>query len=476
MNYSTLSELRKDIDSGAKSVVDVVDFHLGQIAEKNADLNIFLEVYDEEARKRAAQVDQKISEGSAGRLAGMVIAIKDNLCYKDHKVSASSVILEGFESLFSATAIERLLEEDAIIIGRTNCDEFAMGSSNENSAFGSVKNPLDPTCVPGGSSGGSASAVAANMCQLALGTDTGGSIRQPASFTGLVGYKPTYGRVSRHGLIAYASSFDQIGPLAKSVEDAALVTEIMAGPDDYDSTLSQKPVECMTGLEEPSKKLKIAYIEDCLTREGLDSEIKAHIEQAIEVLKAEGHVVEPVSFPYLDYLVPIYYILTTAEASSNLARFDGVHSGYRAEDVTDLESVYKKSRSEGFGTEVKRRIMLGTFVLSSGYYDAFFGKGQKARRFVQQKTDEILEEYDFVLTPTSPHTAFKKDLEYTDPTVMYLEDIFTVQANITGNPAISIPTGKHTNGLPFSVQLMNKRFADAELFAMAKYLDGLLRK
>ncbi|GAB5556020.1 MAG: Asp-tRNA(Asn)/Glu-tRNA(Gln) amidotransferase subunit GatA [Schleiferiaceae bacterium] len=476
MNYSSLSELRRDIDAGNLSVADVVDFHLSQIAEKNSDINAFLEVYDEEARALATEVDRKIAEGTAGRLAGMVIAIKDNLCYQGHGVSASSKILENFESLFSSTVVERILAEDAVIIGRTNCDEFAMGSSNENSAFGSVKNPLDTSKVPGGSSGGSAAAVAANMCQVALGTDTGGSIRQPASFTGLVGHKPTYGRVSRHGVIAYASSFDQVGPLAKSVEDAALVTEVMSGADSYDSTLSQKPVEDMTHMSAPTKKLKIAYIEDCLTREGLDPEVKAHVEQTIEKLKAEGHEVSPVSFPYLDYLVPIYYILTTAEASSNLARYDGVHAGYRADDVTDLESVYKKSRSEGFGTEVKRRIMLGTFVLSSGYYDAFFGKGQKARRFVQEKTDEILNEFDFILTPTSPHTAFERDLEYADPTVMYLEDIFTVQANITGNPAISIPTGTHTNGLPFGVQLMNQRFGDGDLFGMAKYVEGLMAK
>ncbi len=474
MNYSSYSDLKKDLTSGTISVAQVVDFHLQTIAEKNDDLNVFLEVYTEEARQRAVEVDAKIKAGQAGKLAGMVVAIKDNLCYKDHVVSASSKILENFTSLFSATAVERLLEEDAIIIGRTNCDEFAMGSSNENSAFGSVKNPLDPTKVPGGSSGGSASAVAANMCHVALGTDTGGSIRQPASFTGLVGYKPTYGRVSRHGLIAYASSFDQIGPLAKSVADAALVTEVISGPDAYDSTVSQRPTEDFSSLEAPTEKKKIAYLQDCLERPGLDPEVKAHMEMAIEKLKAEGHVVEPVSFPYLDYLVPIYYIITTAEASSNLARFDGVHSGFRAEGVSDLESVYKLSRTEGFGPEVQRRIMLGTFVLSSGYYDAFFGKGQKARRFIQEKTDEILSHYDFIMTPTSPHTAFELDQEYSDPTVMYLEDIFTVQANITGSPAISIPTGTHTNGLPFGIQLMNKRFDDKELFAFAEQVSKTL--
>ncbi|HEY0029341.1 MAG TPA: amidase family protein, partial [Bacteroidia bacterium] len=347
----------------------------------------------------------------------------------------------------------------------------AMGSSNENSAFGNVLNPLDPKRVPGGSSGGSVAAVAANMCIAALGTDTGGSIRQPASFCGVVGYKPTYGRVSRYGAIAYASSFDQIGPITKTVEDAALIMEVMAGKDEYDSTVSSRPVpEYSQALGKKPSSLRIAYLKDCLENEGLNPEIKARIFGIIEKLKAQGHTVEAVDFPYLDYLVPTYYVLTTAEASSNLARFDGINFGYRSKNATDLESVYKKSRSEGFGAEVKRRIMLGTFVLSSGYYDAYYSKGQKVRRLIQNKTNEILSNYDFIILPTTPGTAFEFGQKSADPIAMYLEDIFTVQANITGLPAISLPMGKHSNGLPFGVQLIGKNFADAELLAVSSYL------
>ena len=421
--------------------------------------------------EKAKLVDEKLKSKTAGRLAGMVIALKDNLCYKGHKVSASSKILEGFESLYNATVVERLLAEDAIIIGRCNCDEFAMGSSNENSAYGNVLNPLDIKRVPGGSSGGSAAAVAANMCIAALGTDTGGSIRQPASFCGVVGYKPSYGRVSRYGAIAYASSFDQIGPLTKTVEDAALIMEVIAGKDEYDSTASSKPVTPYSKeLKKTPAKLRIAYIKDCLENEGLNPEIKNRINDVISKLKAAGHTVEAVDFPYLDYLVPTYYVLTTAEASSNLARFDGINFGYRSKNATDLESTYKKSRTEGFGVEVKRRIMLGTFVLSSGYYDAYYSKGQKVRRVIQNKTNEILEKYDFIILPTTPGTAFEFGQKSADPIAMYLEDIFTVQANITGLPAISLPMGKHSNGLPFGLQVIGKNFADAEVFAFSDYL------
>ncbi|MDX5326323.1 MAG: Asp-tRNA(Asn)/Glu-tRNA(Gln) amidotransferase subunit GatA [Bacteroidota bacterium] len=472
MNYNSLSAIHEDVKAGKTRFIDIVNHHLERI-ESNKDLNVFLEVYAGEARQRATVIDQKIKHGTAGKLAGMVVAIKDNICYKDHVVSAGSKILENFQSLFSATVVERLLAEDAIIIGRTNCDEFAMGSSNETSYYGPVKNPLDPTRTPGGSSGGSAAAVAAGMCQLALGSDTGGSIRQPASFCGIYGYKPTYGMVSRWGLIAYASSFDQIGPLGKSAEDIARVMEVIAGPDEYDSTLSQKPVPNFTEAISRKGTKRIAYLKDCLEAKGLDPEVKAHMEEMIEKLRNAGHTVEPVEFPYLDYLVPIYYVITTAEASSNLARFDGIHYGYRSENATDLESTYKLSRSEGFGTEVQRRIMLGTFVLSSGYYDAYFGKGQKARRFILNKTREIFADYDLILSPTSPHTAFPLDQEYPDPTVMYLEDIFTVQANICGTPAVSIPTGTHSNGLPFGVQLMADSFQDEMLMSFADELSSL---
>jgi aspartyl-tRNA(Asn)/glutamyl-tRNA(Gln) amidotransferase subunit A len=368
--YNSFAEVQSDLENNAISCFELTKAYIDRI-NANKNLNVFLEVFEESALKKAEETDEKIKNKTAGKLAGMVIALKDNLCYKGHQVSASSKILEGFESLYNATVVERLLAEDAIIIGRCNCDEFAMGSSNENSSFGNVLNPLDIKRVPGGSSGGSTAAVTANLCLAALGTDTGGSIRQPASFCGVVGLKPTYGRVSRYGAIAYASSFDQIGPITKTIEDAALILEVMAGKDEYDSTASSKSVPAYSKeINKETSKVRVAYLKDCLESEGLNPEIKSRINEIISKLKSAGHVVEAVDFPYLDYLVPSYYVLTTAEASSNLARYDGITYGYRSSNATDLESTYKKSRSEGFGTEVKRRIMLGTFVLSAGYYDA----------------------------------------------------------------------------------------------------------
>jgi aspartyl-tRNA(Asn)/glutamyl-tRNA(Gln) amidotransferase subunit A len=468
--YSSLSEVQTDLFNNKISCTELVRSYIQRI-ESNKNLNIFLEVFEISALEKARSVDEKLKSKTSGKLAGMVIALKDNLCYKNHNVSASSKILEGFESLYSATVVERLLAEDAIIIGRCNCDEFAMGSSNENSAFGNVLNPLDNTRVPGGSSGGAAAAVAANLCLAALGTDTGGSIRQPASFCGVVGLKPTYGRVSRYGAIAYASSFDQIGPLTKNIEDTALIMEVMSGKDEYDSTASSSSVPAYSKeLNKSGSKIRIAYLKDCLEKEGLDPEIKSRMYEIISKLKAAGHTIEAVDFPYLDYLVPTYYVLTTAEASSNLARYDGINYGYRSKNATDLESTYKKSRTEGFGTEVKRRIMLGTFVLSAGYYDAYYSKGQRVRRLLQNKTNKILSNYDLILLPTTPGTAFKFGQNSADPIAMYLEDIFTVLSNITGLPSISLPIGKHTNGLPFGVQLIGKSFAEANLLSFSKYL------
>jgi aspartyl-tRNA(Asn)/glutamyl-tRNA(Gln) amidotransferase subunit A len=471
LSYSSIAAIHEALRSNETSCLSLTQEYLKRIEEKK-HLNAYLEVFTESALAKAKEVDEKLKNNKAGKLAGVIIGIKDNICYKNHKVSASSKILESFESLFSATVVERLLAEDAIIIGRLNCDEFAMGSSNENSAYGNVLNPLNEKCVPGGSSGGSTAAVAADLCHVALGSDTGGSIRQPASFCGVVGLKPTYGRVSRWGLIAYASSFDQIGPLTKNVEDAALIMEIMAGKDEYDSTASSKPVAAYSQNINSYKerKVKIAYINDCLNNDGLNPEIKSFFSNYIEKLKAEGHTVEGVDFPYLDFLVPAYYVLTTAEASSNLSRFDGVHYGYRSPNATDLESTYKKSRSEGFGKEVKRRIMLGTFVLSSGYYDAYYSKAQKVRRILQDKTKEILSDYDFILLPSTPGTAFEFGQKSADPVAMYLEDIFTVQANLTGVPAISLPLGKHSNGMPFGVQLMANMFEEEKLLAFSNEL------
>ncbi|MXV51749.1 Asp-tRNA(Asn)/Glu-tRNA(Gln) amidotransferase subunit GatA [Pedobacter sp. HMF7647] len=467
--YTTLSEIRQDIDAGELELTSLVEHYLQRIEEEK-HLNAFVEVFGEEARQEAARITEKIAAGSAGRLAGMVIGIKDIICYKSHGVSVGSKILENYKSIFSSTVVERLLAEDAIIIGRLNCDEFAMGGSNENSFYGPVKNYVDNTKVAGGSSGGSAVAVQAGLCLAALGTDTGGSVRQPAAFCGVVGVKPTYGRVSRHGIVAYASSFDQVGPLANSVEDAALILEIIAGPDEYDSTVSLKPVPSYSGNLKSSGKKKIAILSEVLEAEGLDPEIKQLTENTIARLKGDGHTVEAVSFPYLEYVVPTYYILTTAEASSNLARYDGVHYGYRSPNATDLESTYKKSRTEGFGAEVKRRIMIGTFVLSAGYYDSFYGKAQKVRQLIRAKTDEILSKYDFILMPTTPTPAFGIGEKMSDPVVMYLADIFTVQASLAGIPAVSLPLGNNSNNLPLGIQFLGKRFGEGDLLAFSKYI------
>lgn len=468
-NFSSLSEIQASLSEGSVSCKSLVSYYLDRI-ENHKDLNIYLEVFSEEAQTQAQKVDLKLQQGTAGRLAGMVIALKDNICYKGHRVSASSKILEGFESLYSATVVERLLAEDAIIIGRLNCDEFAMGSSNENSAYGPVKNPHNSSKVAGGSSGGSAAAVAADLCQVALGSDTGGSIRQPAAFCGVVGLKPTYARVSRFGLIAYASSFDQIGPLTKSIEDAAIVTEIIAGIDENDSTSSSVSVSNFSNLEGSVEKKHIAYFKEYIDTPGLDPEIKENFLQLIESLRAEGHTVEEQSFSHLDVIIPTYYILTTAEASSNLARFDGVHFGYRSPNAHDLESTYKMSRTEGFGEEVKLRIMLGTFVLSSGYYDAYYTKAQKVRRLIQERTKAVFEQFEFILMPTTPNTAFDIGLKNEDPTIAYLEDIYTVHANLAGVPAISLPLWKSKKNMPIGIQLMAPAFKEQDLLTFSKYL------
>ena len=465
-SFLNIEKLKADLKSGLTTCKDLTEQAIKQISE-NHRLNAFLEVFESSALAQALVIDEKIKSGTEGKLAGVIVGLKDNICYKGHKVSASSKILEGFESLYSATVVERLIAEDAIIIGRLNCDEFAMGSSNENSAYGNVLNPLNNSCVPGGSSGGAAAAVASGLCHVSLGSDTGGSIRQPASFTGTVGLKPTYGRVSRYGLIAYASSFDQIGPITKTVQDAALVLEVISGKDKHDNTCSSEKVESYSSQIHEIKKYKIAYIKECVEAEGIDSEVKQIILNQIETLKSLGHSVEAISFPYLDYLVPTYYVLTTAEASSNLSRFSGIHYGHRTQITSDLENTYKKSRSEGFGKEVKRRIMLGTFVLSSGYYDAYYSKGQKVRRIIHEKTKDIFKTFDFILTPSTPGTAFEFGKNSADPIKMYLEDIFTVQANIAGIPAISVPCGNHSNGLPVGLQLMCNYFEESKLLNLA---------
>lgn len=467
---STIHDYHDKLMNGTLSCVQTVQFYLQKIEEKK-HLNAFVEVYEQEALDRASQLDLIQKQGKyIGKLHGVVIGIKDVICYKDHQVSAASKILSGFTSLFSSTAVERLLAEGAIIIGNLNCDEFAMGSTNENSSYGKVLNSLDETRVPGGSSGGSAVAVQAGLCMAALGSDTGGSVRQPADFCGIVGFKPTYGLISRYGLIAYASSFDQIGILATNIPDVALVLEVISGPDEYDSTAAQKEPEIYSSKLDTDKiqKYRFTYFEDALFHPSLDSEIRGQILLSIDKLKSEGHFVQPVQFELMDYLVSTYYVLTTAEASTNLSRFDGVKYGYRSKsDYLDLTDFYKNTRSEGFGKEVKRRIMLGTFVLSTGYYDAYFTKAQQIRNLISAKLSLIFNDFDFILMPNSPTTAFKIGEKTEDPVSMYLADIYTVMANLVGIPAISIPLYKHSNGMPFGLQIMSNQFNELALLRFA---------
>ncbi|HMQ75086.1 MAG TPA: Asp-tRNA(Asn)/Glu-tRNA(Gln) amidotransferase subunit GatA [Flavobacteriales bacterium] len=462
----TLREAREAMAAGA-TVRALAEAALAE-ARRQAHLNAFLELFEESALAQADRVDAAVRAGTAGPLAGLMLSIKDNICYKDHRVGASSRILEGFTSLYSATVVERLLAAGAVIIGRTNCDEFAMGSSNENSAYGAVANPLDPKRVPGGSSGGAAASVAAGIVHAALGSDTGGSIRQPASFTGTVGLKPTYGRVSRYGLIAFASSFDQIGPFARTVEDATAVYNAMAGQDPLDSTTSSRPAPPIT-LSDPGP-LRIAYYRECVERPGVAPAVREAMTALVERLQAEGHTVEPAELPLLDHQVPTYYIIATAEASSNLARFDGIHYGHRSMAAQGVEETYRLSRSEGFGPEVQRRILLGTFVLSAGYYDAYYAQAQRVRRLIRDATLRTLTDHDLILLPTCPITAFEQGALSADPIAMYLQDIFTVQANLAGNPAISVPLGTDAGGLPFGAQLMAAPFGEEVLLRAASHL------
>ncbi|MEM6877896.1 MAG: Asp-tRNA(Asn)/Glu-tRNA(Gln) amidotransferase subunit GatA, partial [Bacteroidota bacterium] len=429
-------QLQAALSTGETTALQVVESYLAKV-EETSDLNIYVEVFAEEARAKARHQDEARLAGKAlGRMAGVVLSIKDVLCYSGHKVSAASKILDGFVSPYTGTALQRLLDEDAIIIGRTNCDEFAMGSGNENSYYGPTLNAADPTRVPGGSSGGAAVSVQAETCQMAVGSSTGGSVRQPASFCGLYGFKPTYGRISRHGLIAYGSSFDQIGLIANNPADIALGIEIMAGPDQWDATAPDLPVPQLTKAEGP-KSAKIAYFPQLLNSSRLDPSLSESIEEAKTRFIDAGHQVEPVEFDLFDYVVPAYYVLTTAEASSNLSRYDGMRYGYRSPNGTDLDSTYKLSRTEGFGTEVQRRIMLGTFVLSSGYYDAYYNKAQRARRLISERLEAILSKHDFILMPVSPSLPWKIGEQVDDPVANYLADVYTVLANLAGLPAVA---------------------------------------
>ncbi|MEQ1798020.1 MAG: Asp-tRNA(Asn)/Glu-tRNA(Gln) amidotransferase subunit GatA [Lacibacter sp.] len=468
--FATIKDYHESLLTNKTSCKEAVDYYLSQI-KLHKGLNALVHCFDEEAKQRAAQLDEQRKAGkTTGKLHGVVFTIKDVIAFKQHPVSAASKILKGFHSIFNSTAVERLLAEDAIIIGTNNCDEFAMGSSNENSSYGAVKNLIDQERVPGGSSGGSAVAVQANLCMISLGSDTGGSVRQPADFCGVVGMKPSYGRISRHGLIAYGSSFDQIGALANSVEDVALVLSVIAGADDFDSTVSSLPVpDYAAELNQPkTTKPVLGYFKQTLEHEGLDAEIKSAHVNLISQLKKDGYEVKELDFDLIDYIVPAYYILTTAEASSNLSRFDGVRYGPQSTPVKEeLTEFYSANRSDGFGKEVQRRIMLGTFVLSAGYYDAYYTKAQQVRRKLYNETKLVFNEVDVLLMPVSPSTAFKIGEKSSNPIEMYLADIYTVYANLVGIPAISIPLFQHSNGLPFGLQLMTKHFDELSLLRLS---------
>jgi aspartyl-tRNA(Asn)/glutamyl-tRNA(Gln) amidotransferase subunit A len=465
------TSLRTRLQSGETTCVKITEDYL-QAIERQRHLNAFLEVYSGRALERARKIDRRLGEGSAGPLAGMVMAVKDLICMEGERVTCGSHMLEQFTSPYDATVVKKLEEADAIIIGKTNMDEFAMGSSTENSAFGPVLNSVDETRVPGGSSGGSAVAVAAGLATTSLGSDTGGSIRQPASFCGVVGLKPTYGRVSRFGLVAFASSFDQIGPFGRSVKDVASVLSVIAGHDPNDSTSVEMPVpayhEMLSG---DVKGLKIGLPKEYFTS-ALDNEIAGAIMRKVDVLRAYGAEVMEVSLPRTDYTIATYYILTTAEASSNLARYDGARYGKRAEQVKDLIDMYTRSRSEGFGDEVKRRIMLGTYVLSSGYYDAYYLKAQKVRRLIKEDFDSVFREVDCLITPASPTTAFRLKEKLDDPLTMYLSDIYTVSANLAGIPGISVPCGTDHQKLPIGLQILGKHFDEETILRVADFLEN----
>jgi len=468
----TFDQIRHDLAGGTATVESITREYLAAI-EHQSGLNAFLSVFPEKALAQAREIDRKRSAGTAGPLAGMVVSIKDVICVKDERVTCGSNILKDFVSLYDATVVDRLRKADAVLIGKCNMDEFAMGSSTENSAFGRVRLPQDESRVPGGSSGGSAVSVRAGMSTASLGSDTGGSIRQPASFSGVVGLKPTYGRVSRYGLVAFASSFDTIGPLALTVRDAARVLHVIAGYDPNDSTSANVPVpDYASALIKDVKGLRIGVPVEYYGP-GLNDEVRSAVEKQIDVLRSSGAVVKKVTLPHTEYTIATYYILATAEASSNLARYDGARYGYRGQGVKDLPDMYVKSRSRGFGAEVKRRIMLGTYVLSAGYYDAYYRKGQKVRRLIKQDFDRAFAEVDCLITPTSPTTAFRAGEKVEDPLAMYLSDVYTTSANLAGIPGLSLPCGQDGQGLPIGVQILGKQFDESTVLRVADLLESV---
>jgi aspartyl-tRNA(Asn)/glutamyl-tRNA(Gln) amidotransferase subunit A len=462
----TIKNLRESITRRETTARATVAAALDRAEQSNEALNAFLEIDREGALKRAGALDSQTASPSTS-LAGVPIAVKDNICVRGLQVSCGSRILGSYHPPYNSTAVERLQNAGAVVIGKTNCDEFAMGSSNENSAFGTVKNPWDVTRVPGGSSGGSAAAVAAGIVPVALGSDTGGSVRQPAALCGVIGVKPTYGRVSRYGLVAFGSSLDQIGVLARSVYDAALVLETIAGRDVHDATTAEVPVPAYTvDMQNGVDGLRVG-VSRALLGEGLDDEVRTAIEKAIIAYRDLGAEIVEVELPHAQYAIAVYYIIATAEASSNLARYDGVRYGFRAEEAPALRDMYRKTREEGFGPEVKRRIMLGTYVLSAGYYDAYYLKAQKVRTLLRQDFLKAFEKCDAVLTPTTPTPAFKFGDKVDDPLAMYLNDIYTVTANLAGIPGISVPCGLSSQGLPMGLQLLGPYWSEGLLFRLA---------
>lgn len=508
MSFSNFSQIQRALNAGETSLPEIVQEYIENIEQKNGEVNAVITYDEEEALKTAQEIQDRMTDDSAGPLAGMVVGVKDLICEKGKQTTCASNILSDFESVYDATVIERLRNDDAILLGRLNMDEFAMGSSNENSIYGPARNPADTSKVPGGSSGGSAAAVASQFCTASLGSDTGGSIRQPASYCGVVGLKPTYGRVSRYGLVAFASSFDCIGPLANTVEDAASLLETIAGSDPNDNTSSSRAVpDYRRFVRETESNIRIGVPEEYFG-EGLDDEIRDGIQAKLKALEETGAELVPIHLPHMKYGVATYYILATAEASSNLARYDGIRYGHRADidevekelgqekealkeqitlaegeekvklaaELENLDSplirLYKKSRTEGFGPEVKRRILLGTYVLSAGYYDAYYAKAQKVRRLIKQDFTEAFKDVDVIVSPTAPTTAFDIGSK-NNPVQMYLNDIYTISANLAGICGISVPAGTDKDGLPYGMQFMADTFQEGKLFNAARLVEQL---
>jgi len=465
---ATATDVRAAFVEGATTAVAICETALRRIASSNERLGAMLTVDGERALSRAAELDRRADRRAIGPLAAVPVAIKDNICTEGVRTTAGSRVLAAFVPPYSATVVTRLERAGAVVVGKTNCDEFAMGSSNEHSAFGPVANPWDASRTPGGSSGGSAAAVASRMVPMAMGSDTGGSVRQPAGFCGCVGMRPTYGRVSRYGLIAFASSLDQIGPLTLTVRDAAVALQVIAGPDGRDSTAAPEPVPDWTAAMTGDVRGCLVGVPRRLLDDGVDPEVREAFLAALEVIRSRGAILRDVELAHADLAIPVYYLIATAEASSNLARYDGVRYGYRAGGVSDLRAMYERTRDEGFGAEVKRRIMLGTFVLSAGYYDAYYVKAQQARTLIARGLDTALGAVDVIAIPTSPTVAFPLGERIHDPLTMYLADVFTVGASLAGLPAVSVPCGFSAAGLPIGVQFLGRRFDESGVFRVAE--------